>query len=182
MPGTLHRVDVGWHPLIQDLSPLRPPTWSHCISPGCTDAGTISISAVGWASGGLLFAKSGIKATLADISSAALDFSSWRFSKRGLSARHIDLKECALPENSFDFITAMDVFEHLVQPEKTAHDLWKALRPGGFLFGRFHAEAHDDRPHHITLDFGPTLAALASLGFSRVWQDRWLWGHEVFQT
>ena len=172
---------MWWHTLIEDLSPLAYVVALHFARlHGC---GNYLISAViGGLRGGLLFAKSGIKATLADISSAALDFSSWRFSKRGLSARHIDLKECALPENSFDFITAMDVFEHLVQPEKTAHDLWKALRPGGFLFGRFHAEADEDRPHHITLDFGPTLAALASLGFSRVWQDQWLWGHEVFQT
>ena len=141
----------------------------------------VIMSGGGVGPGGLLFAKNGIKASLADINSAALDFSSWRSSKRGLSARHIDLKECALPENSFDFITAMNVFEHLVQPEKTVHDLRKALRPGGFLFGRFHADTDEDRPHHIILDFGPTLTALASLGFSRVWQDRWLWGHEVFR-
>jgi SAM-dependent methyltransferase len=176
--GMLYEL-MWWHTLIEDLSPLAYVVALHFARlHGC---GNYLDFGCGVGSGGLLFAKSGIKATLADISSAALDFSSWRFSQRGLSARHIDLKECALPENSFDFITAMDVFEHLVQPEKTVHDLRKALRPGGFLFGRFHAEADEDRPHHITLDFGPTLATLTSLGFSRVWQDRWLWGHEVFR-
>jgi hypothetical protein len=176
--GMLYEL-MWWHTLIEDLSPLAyVVALDFARMHGC---GSYLDFGCGVGSGGLLFAKSGIKVTLADISTATLDFSAWRFSQRGLSARHIDLKECALPEKSFDFITAMDVFEHLVQPEKTVHDLWKALRPGGFLFGRFHAEADEDRPHHITLDFGPTLAALASHGFSRVWQDRWLWGHEVFQ-
>ena len=125
--GMLYEL-MWWHTLIEDLSPLAYVVALHFARlHGCGDYLDFGC---GVGSGGLLFAKNGIKTTLADISSVALDFSSWRFSKRALSARHIDLKECALPENSFDFITAMDVFEHLVQPEKTVHDLWKALQAG----------------------------------------------------
>jgi SAM-dependent methyltransferase len=176
--GMLYEL-MWWHTLIEDLSPLAYVVALRFAQlNGCRDYLDFGC---GVGSGGLIFAKSGFGATLADISSVALDFSAWRFAKRGLSARHIDLKLNTLPENSFDFITAMDVFEHLVQPEKTVNDLWKALRPGGFLFGRFHAEIDEDRPHHITLDFAPTLNALTSLGFTKVWQDQWLWGHEVFQ-
>ena len=75
----------------------------------------------------------------------------------------------------------MDVFEHLVDPVKTVNELSEALRPGGFLFGRFHAEIDEDRPQHIVQDFGPVFARLSDLGFVQVWQDEWLWGHQVFQ-
>ena len=99
----------------------------------------------------------------------------------GLCARQIDLKKEDLPDCEFDFITAMDVFEHLVDPVGAVRQLWKALKKGGYLFGRFHAEIDEDRPHHIILDFEPTFRELENLGFARVWRDRWLWGHEIFK-
>ena len=144
--------------------------------------GTISISAVAGASGGLLFAKSGIKATLAD-KSAALDFSSWRFFKRGLSARHIDLKECALPENSFDFITAMDVFEHPGTRPERGRPTISGRRSGreGFCSAASTLRLMKPAPPYHSR-FRPHTRSVGVAGFSRVWQDRWLWGHEVFQT
>jgi ubiquinone/menaquinone biosynthesis C-methylase UbiE len=91
------------------------------------------------------------------------------------------VKTQVLPEAAFDIITAMDVFEHLVDPITAVHKLWRALKQGGFLFGRFSAEIDEDRPHHIVVDFEPTLKELEKLGFAKVWQDQWLWGHQVFQ-
>jgi SAM-dependent methyltransferase len=176
--GMLYEL-MWWHTLLDDLSPLAyVVALKFAGQHGCRsylDFGS------GVGSGGILFTRNGLSATLADISSTALNFSSWRFARRNLEARHIDLKEDRLPENSFDFITAMDVFEHLVDPTKTVRAVWSALKKGGFLFGRFHAELDADRPHHIILDFEPTLKELAALGFVKVWQDEWLWGHEVYQ-
>jgi mycofactocin glycosyltransferase len=176
--GMLYEL-MWWHTLIDDLSPLAyVVALKFAGQHGCKsylDFGS------GVGSGGILFARSGISVTLADISSTALNFSSWRFAKRNLQARHIDLKEDRLTENGFDFITAMDVFEHLVDPTRTVRTLWAALKQGGFLFGRFHAEFDADRPHHIILDFEPTLKELESAGFVKVWQDEWLWGHQVYQ-
>lgn len=40
----------------------------------------------------------------------------------------------------------MDVFEHLVDPVGTVHQLWDALQPGGFLFARFGCESDEDHP------------------------------------
>ncbi|MHC1728450.1 MAG: class I SAM-dependent methyltransferase [Syntrophobacteraceae bacterium] len=170
---------MWWHTLTDDLSPLAyVVALKFAEMHGCErylDFGS------GVGSGGILFARSGIAATLADVSSTILNFSQWRFKQRGLVADHIDLKERKLPEDSFDFITAMDVFEHLVDPVATVGELEKALKKGGFLFGRFHAEMDKDRPHHIVLDFEPTLRELKARGFERIWQDKWLWGHEIFQ-
>ena len=78
-------------------------------------------------------------------------------------------------------MTAIDVFEHLVDPVETVERLWDALKPGGFLYARISAESDADRPQHIVQDFGPTFARMRALGFVQVWQDEWLWGHQVFQ-
>ena len=110
-----------------------------------------------------------------------LKFCRWRCELRNLPVQFIDLKIAALPAKAFDLITAMDVFEHLVDPVGTVDQLDRALKPGGFLFGRYHADKNDNQADHIVYDFMPTFARLASLGYAKVWQDRWLWGHEVFQ-
>jgi SAM-dependent methyltransferase len=135
----------------------------------------------GVGAGGLLFARHGFHVFHADISSTLLRFSQWRTERRGLSAEFIDLKDAFLPPNTFDAITAIDVFEHLPDPVKAVDHLAIALKRGGFLFGRFAAEPDEDRPQHIVFDFGPVLDRLASLGFTKVWRDECLWGHQAFQ-
>lgn len=75
----------------------------------------------------------------------------------------------------------MDVFEHLVDPAAAMDQLSESLTPGGYLYARIAAEPDPDRPQHIIQDFGPTFERLQALGFARVWQDEWLWGHQVFQ-
>jgi len=124
----------------------------------------------GVGAGGLLFARHGFHVSHADISSTLLRFSRWRMERRGLSAEFIDLKDASL-----------DVFEHLTDPVKAVDHLAIALKRGGFLFGRFAAEPDEDRPQHIVFDFGPVHDRLASWGFTKVWRDEWLWGHQAFQ-
>ena len=170
---------MWWHTLCEDLSPLAYVLALHFAKrQGCRhylDFGA------GVGSGSILFARHGFEVTLADISSSMLDFSRWRLETRKLPARYLDLKVSSLPGNGFDMVAAMDVFEHLVDPVGTVDDIHRALKPGGFLFGRFHAEVDEDRPHHIVQDFAPTLDRLQALGFVEVWKDEWLWGHQVFQ-
>jgi len=116
----------------------------------------------GVGAGGLLFARHGFHVSHADISSTLL-------------------KDASLPPGAFDVITAMDVFELLPDLVKAVDHLAIALKRGGFLFGRFAAEPDEDRPQHIVFDFGPVLDRLTSWGFTKVWRDEWLWGHQAFQ-
>ncbi len=170
---------VWWHTLCEDTSPLAYVTALRFATlHGCRrylDFGA------GVGSGGIVFARNGFDVSLADISSPMLEFSRWRFDTRDLRAEFVDLKEQGLPAGTFDMVAAMDVFEHLVDPVRAVDDLWLAMRSGGYLFGRFHSELDEDRPHHIVQDFGPTLDRLEKLGFVEVWRDDWLWGHRVFQ-
>lgn len=168
-----------WHALGEDLSPLAYVTALRFAQQhGCRaylDFGA------GVGSGAVLFARHGFDVTIADISSVLLRFSAWRLETRGLQATLIDLKRTELPPRAFDFVTAMDVFEHLVDPVDTVDRLSDAIRPGGYLYARIAAEPDEDRPQHIVQDFEPTFRRLDARGFVRVWQDDWLWGHQVFQ-
>ena len=170
---------IWWHSLRHDASPLAYVTALHLARQrGCRrylDFGA------GVGSGGILFARHGFDVTLADISSTLLQFTSWRLGRRNLHATYIDLKTSSLTRDAFDFVTAMDVFEHLVDPVSTVEQLSRALKPGGFLFARIATELDMDRPQHIVRDFEPTFERLRSLGFTEVWRDTWLWGHQVFQ-
>jgi 2-polyprenyl-3-methyl-5-hydroxy-6-metoxy-1,4-benzoquinol methylase len=174
----LHEL-MWWHTLGEDVSPLAYVlALRFAQRHGCQrylDFGA------GVGAGGLLFARHGLQATLADISSSLLGFSAWRLGIRKLPARYIDLKHSQLSGQSFDVITAMDVFEHLSDPVEVVEGLWKALSPGGFLYARISAEGDEDRPQHIVRDFAPTFARMRALGFVEVWRDDWLWGHQVFQ-
>lgn len=50
-----------------------------------------------------------------------------------VSFRLGNLYELDLPENSFDFVYARFVFQHLEKPELALSNLWKILKPGGTL-------------------------------------------------
>jgi mycofactocin glycosyltransferase len=170
---------MWWHTLEDDLSPLAYVTaLEFARQQGCRSH--LDFGA-GVGAGSILFARNGLATTSADISTTLQTFSRWRMDRRKLPARFIDLKTSRLPQRAFDFVTAMDVFEHLPDPVGTVEELDAALRPGGFLFARLHAEEDEQRPQHIVMDFGPTFRKLADLGFVEVWRDDWLWGHQVFQ-
>jgi 2-polyprenyl-3-methyl-5-hydroxy-6-metoxy-1,4-benzoquinol methylase len=170
---------MNWHTLKDDSGPL-----AHVVAlqiarahnvGSCLDFGS------GVGSGGLLFCRADIDTSLADISTTLLDFARWRFALRRLSARFVDLNTMPLPEANFDMILAMDVFEHLVEPVEVIEQLWRALKPGGLLFARIHAEADPTHPQHIVDDFGPTFTRMEELGFAEQWRDRALWGHLLFR-
>lgn len=170
---------MWWHTLSADSSPLAYVTALELAQEqGCRSY--LDFGA-GVGSGGILFSRYGFDVTLADISSPMQRFSQWRFGMHRLSAQFIDLKTRGLPSSAFDMVTAMDVFEHLVDPVETIEQLWSALKPGGFLFARLASEIDEDHPQHIVQDFGPTFERLYKLGFVQFWQDDWLWGHLVFR-
>lgn len=170
---------MWWHTLADDNSPLGYVSALHlAVKNGCR--ASLDFGA-GVGSGSLLFARHGMTVALADISSTLQDFARRRLDARGVDADYIDLKAASLPPDAYDFVTAMDVFEHLAEPEETVDALAASLRPGGILFGRFAAELDDDRPSHIARDFTRTFERLAHHGFVECWRDGWLWGHQAFQ-
>jgi len=170
---------INWHALGDDTGPLAyvvalQIARDHGVR-SCLDFGS------GVGSGALLFRRANIEMTLADISNTLLDFARWRFHLRSLPAHFVDLNSTFLPDGAFDMILAMDVFEHLVDPVEAVEQLWRALKKGGLLFARIHAEVDPSHPQHIAENFSPTFARMAELGFVEKWRDRALWGHLLFQ-
>jgi 2-polyprenyl-3-methyl-5-hydroxy-6-metoxy-1,4-benzoquinol methylase len=177
-PAMLYEL-MWWHSLGEDTDPLGYVTALYFAQQhGCRSY--LDFGA-GVGAGGILFARHGFEVTLADISSALLSFSKWRLDLRKLEGEYIDLKVQGFPREAFDFVTAMDVFEHLFDPVGTVDDLGRAMKPGAYLFARLQADANEDRPLHIVKDFGPVYQRLGELGFKEVWRDDWVWGHHVFQ-
>jgi 2-polyprenyl-3-methyl-5-hydroxy-6-metoxy-1,4-benzoquinol methylase len=177
-PTTVYEL-MDWHALGEDAGPLAyvlglKIAQAHNVQT-CLDFGS------GVGSGALLFLQAGVQMALADISTTLLAFARWRFEQRGLAADYLDLNRQALPVASFDMVLAMDVFEHLTDPVETAERLHRALKPGGLLFARIHAEEDANRPQHIARDFAPTFARMQELGFVEIWRDTWLWGHQLFE-
>ena len=171
-----------WHTLAEDDAPLAyVAALEFAQSQLPTSSRRYLDFGSGVGSGGILFGRNGFDVTLGDVSSPLLSFARWRHEQRGLPVKCMDLKRESLPANSFDFITAMDVFEHLVNPVATAEQVCDSLSPGGILFGRFHIEPNDAHVTHIAKDFGPMFQRMGELGMTEVWKDQWLWGHQAFR-
>lgn len=176
--GTLYEL-TWWHTLVDDPSPLA---YVNALELARLGSGRSYLDfGSGVGSGGLLFARAGFEVTLADVSLPLLAYCRWRFARRHLTVKVIDTGIRPVPEQAFDVITAMDVFEHLPDAPAVAAALARALRPGGILVARLHAETDPDRPQHIVTDFAPVFQQLKQLGCEQIWEDDWLWGHQAFK-
>jgi SAM-dependent methyltransferase len=119
----------------------------------------------GVGSNALLFARHGFRVTLADISTAMLEFARWRLQRRGLKADFIDLNRQSLPDDEFDFVTAVDVFEHLPRPEIELRQIHRSMRVGGELAFNCQTGEDDDRPMHVLKNSAQVWRALRWQGF-----------------
>jgi len=124
---------------------------------------------------GLLMARHGLSMTLAEINPRLNDYARWRFDRRGLKAQFLDLPasgaltDVSLVRESFDLISAVDVFEHLPDPRAALAALSAALRPGGALFIHLPSAPDPARPMHLWHNPAVLLRHLAPAG---LWLER----------
>ena len=111
---------------------------------------------------GVLLAEAGMTVTLSDLNPRLNDYARWRFARRGLAVSFA--APTALPAEAFDFVSAIDVIEHVPNPEETLAMLASSLRPGGTLFLHL-PTGHDDAfPMHFQHDAHLLLARLQEEG------------------
>lgn len=122
----------------------------------------------GIGTGGILFALKNFKVTLADISTANLNFCKYRFKKRGIEAEFIDIKQTELKKQGFDIITCFDVLEHTINPIKVLSTLRGLLNDSGILIINTPFKNDIDRPMHIVTS-QKILNYIRAVGFSYDW-------------
>lgn len=157
-----------WHTLSEDESALAAVEALE-VAEDCM-ARTVLDFGAGIGSLGILLAKNGFEVTLAEINPVLADYSRHRFARRGLTASFLDVTSETLPEAAFDFVSAVDVMEHLPEPGETLRSLAGALRPGGTLYIHLPPDdGNDPRPMHLWHDRDVLLGEIEGAG---LWLER----------
>ena len=69
------------------------------------------------------------------------------------------------PDDHFDFVFSTSVFEHVIEPERALHEIYRVLKPGGVSLHNFPSKWRPIEPH-IYVPFG---AAFKSYGYYFFW-------------
>jgi len=125
----------------------------------------------GTGSGAAFLARQGIETTLADISARMLDFARWRFERRALTARYLDVKQETLPKKSFDMITCFHVLQHLEDPVAKIRELREALVEGGILIVNGGLKSDPERPMQPDHGGARTARKFRSVGLQKLWKE-----------
>lgn len=121
----------------------------------------------GIGSAGIIFAKDGLEVTLAEVSDLLLGFATWRFKRRNLEAKFINLLKEDLPKDTFELVISTDVFEHLRDPQGEIEKIHRSMKDGGYLFFDIATEQKDSRLMHISTA-KDILPFVRSRGFRKV--------------
>lgn len=84
-----------------------------------------------------LFARGGMRTTMADVSGSLLKFARWRQARRGDEIEQINLSREELPSAAFDIVTAVDTLVHVSDFDGSLAALHRALKPSGWLLANF---------------------------------------------
>lgn len=136
----------------------------------------------GIGSSGLFFHYYGFEVELADISSVLLNFAKYRFQIRGIKekVKFTDLKEEKISkDNYFDFVSVVEVLEHVMDPVQVMAIIHKTMLENGYVFLTTSFFPDKERPQHIITDFSiiPKMKEIgyreiyvSDDGINRIWQ------------
>ncbi len=83
----------------------------------------------------MFMAERGLKVTGMDISEHMLEKARKKSERKGLDINFVegDIQNLPFPDNSFDLIVSVTVFEFIPEPSAAAREAWRVLKPGGRL-------------------------------------------------
>jgi len=118
----------------------------------------------------ILFHKHGFECALADISTSLLNFAKARFKRREINCRVVDLKADSLPDEYFDFVTAVEILEHTPHPVEIMKQIVRATKKGGLITAWIPFFKDELRPMHLVTNINVAEQFLA-LGLFEVSRD-----------
>ncbi|MFA5308960.1 MAG: class I SAM-dependent methyltransferase [Dehalococcoidales bacterium] len=119
-------------------------------------------------------AEKGLDVTYGDLAGVTFDFAGWRFKKRGLDIKVMDLENAKL-RGPYDTIICIDVIEHLSQPEVVLEEIAASLKPQGKLIITLWFDLDDAATHPMHFKLHSDVEQLMqSLGLQKT-DNRWLW-------
>lgn len=93
-----------------------------------------------------------------------------------LSARHEDVCQLSIADDSYDVVTILEVLEHLPQPQLAAREVVRVARR--FVVASVPSQP-DDNPQHIQLFSADSLRALLTEAGARHVQIQYVVGHMI---
>jgi len=69
-----------------------------------------------------------------DLSSKSLEIAQTQDSTKSICYLHADAYELPFPDKSFEVVCAMDILEHLEEPEQAIKEISRVLKPSGLFF------------------------------------------------
>lgn len=104
---------------------------------GYSSARGLKVLDVGCGNGYVLFqyARCGAEVTGVDITATAIDLSRKRFALGGFPGTFVEIdgEHLPFPDDHFDIVCSMGVLHHIANPQPTVDEIYRVLKPGGWL-------------------------------------------------
>jgi SAM-dependent methyltransferase len=156
-----------WHSLRPNAYALHSVAGLHAVQQ-LAEGADVYEHGHGVGSTALLFARSGFRLTLGDVSSAYREFARGRLERRDVRAEFLDLEREAPSPGSFDAAVSFDVLEHVPDPLGEVRKLHAALRPGGVLVLNVAFGLDASNPEHLLERRRGFVDRIRAVGFERV--------------
>ncbi len=97
----------------------------------------------------ILLKKLGYNVIYADLPGKTYDFAKFRFDKRDIKIKMLNLLETNINEEEFDCILSTEVVEHVVEPEKLIKEFSENLKKDQYLIVSESCEYTEDFASHL---------------------------------
>jgi len=122
----------------------------------------------GIGSTGIYLIRNGAECDFADVSDINLGFIRRSLKNRNLSGQTFLLPNASIPTATYDFVLAMDVLEHVLDPLTTLRQLRSYLKPDGVLIFNLITNSENTDPLHIMNDQYLIRKHIRGFGFNKI--------------
>ncbi|MEW5768100.1 MAG: class I SAM-dependent methyltransferase [bacterium] len=121
---------------------------------------------------GIELIKHGFEVTNADVPGRTFNFVKWRYQKKGLLTKFVELNDKFSLSETYDVILCTDVLEHIPNPIDTLRLLSKHLKGDGILLIKMGEEENEECPLHLdAINKSNYFSIMEELGFQQITKE-----------